>query len=54
LAVPLGEGPDAVTVTLRVDQTFSVAGDMRKLGVVVAKIGFAKVFSHITTSLNTP
>jgi hypothetical protein len=36
----IGKGPDAVTVTLRVDRTFSVPGDLRKLGVVVAKIGF--------------
>ena len=40
LAAVIGQGPEAVTVTLRVDQTFSVPGDLRKLGVVVAKIGF--------------
>ena len=40
LAVPLRDGPQTVTVTLRVDQTFSVSGDLRKLGVIVTKAGF--------------
>ena len=40
LAVPSREGPATVTVTLKVDQTFSVPGDLRKLGVVVTSLGF--------------
>lgn len=39
LSAMVPAGPP-VTVTLRVDQTFSVPGDQRKLGAVIAKIGF--------------
>ncbi|HWZ30795.1 MAG TPA: glycosyltransferase family 39 protein [Bryobacteraceae bacterium] len=40
LAVLLGEGPPTVTVTLKVDKTFSAPGDLRKLGAVVTRVGF--------------
>ena len=39
LTAELGGGPPAVTVTLKVDRTFSVPGDLRKLGVIVTRIG---------------
>ncbi len=40
LAVMVGDGAPAVTVTLKVDQTFSVPGDLRKLGLIVTRVGF--------------
>lgn len=40
LAVPMPPGTPRVVVTLTVDQTFSVPGDQRKLGVIVSRIGF--------------
>jgi hypothetical protein len=40
LSIPPVEGGEGVTVTLRVDQTFSVPPDQRKLGIVVSGIGF--------------
>ncbi len=40
IAVPGGEGPPEVTVTLIVDKTFMVPGDLRKLGMIVTKIGY--------------
>jgi hypothetical protein len=33
-------GPERTTVTLKVDKTFSVPGDQRKLGMIVTGIGF--------------
>jgi hypothetical protein len=40
LAGRVVEGASTVTITLRVDKTFSVSGDLRKLGVIVSRIGF--------------
>ncbi len=40
LSVPAPGGGASITVTLAVDKTFSVPGDGRQLGVVVAGIGF--------------
>jgi hypothetical protein len=40
LSIPPVEGGEGVTVTLRVDQVFSVPPDQRKLGMVVSGIGF--------------
>ena len=37
-AVPAGS--EDLTVTLRVDKTFSTASDQRKLGAVIARLGF--------------
>jgi len=40
LAAPAPGDRRSVTVTLKVDRTFSVPGDVRELGVVVTRIGF--------------
>ena len=40
IAVPGAEGPPEVSVTLIVDKTFMVPGDLRKLGMIVTKIGY--------------
>jgi hypothetical protein len=40
VTIPVNGGTGDVTVTLMVDQTFFAAGDQRRLGVVITKIGF--------------
>ena len=40
IAIPGSEGPSDVTVTLAVDKTFQVPGDLRKLGVLIMKLGY--------------
>jgi hypothetical protein len=42
LSVSAPEGGASVTVTLAVDKTFSVPGDGRQLGILVAGIGFKR------------
>ncbi len=40
IAIPGGDGPPEVTVTLIVDKTFMAPGDLRKLGLIVTKLGY--------------
>jgi hypothetical protein len=39
-SAPIAGAGDSVTVTITVDQTFSVAGDHRRLGIILSAVGF--------------